>query len=443
MEVDDAGVTLGELGDFHSGAVGDLLLQGVEDLFTDDLCADLLFGLVSDHISGEELGAFGQVAGQQLHQFLNAVLPLGGDGHDGIEVVDLAVGINDRQQLGLFHGVDLVDDQDRGDLHALDLLDEFLLGAAHIGDGLHQQEDAVHVGHALLDHVHHVVAQAVGCLVEAGGIHEDELAVPTGEDGADAVAGGLGLVADDGDLLTHQGVGQGGLAHVGTAADGQDAAALDLLFLLTKEGGLQGLVQVLVPAVPGDTQALQDGLFPGSHLSLLGAFIQVVIAQQVEDGVDGQVGHLTLDAVAELLGLLLGPVHGDDHVAQGAQAGLQVQLLLVLPGGGHAGGQLQHGEGQHVGGAVDVPVFQVDFPDALVVGEEDVHGAADVHLFCLQGGGDDTGQQGLVGIGTRQLPIDVNIMSHAVLAFCGLCSLPPCLSLWERWIRPQDEDGEG
>ena len=299
-------------------------------------------------------------------------------------------------------------------MQPLDLVDELPLGAAHVGDGFHQQKDAVHVGHALLHHVHHVVPQAVGRLVEAGGVHEDELTVPTGENGADAVAGGLGLVADDGDLLPHQGVGQGGLTHVGAAADGDDTAALDLHRFLHRR--LQGPVQLLVPGIPGDPQTLQDGLLPSPHLGLLGAFVQVVIAQQVEDGVDRQIGELPLDAVAELLGLGLGPLHGDDHVPQGAQAGLRVQFILPLAGGRHAGGKLQHGEGEHVGGRVDLPLLQVDLPDPLVGGQQHVHPAGDGNLLRLQSGGDDPGQQGFVRIGAVQLPVDVDIMVfHFVL----------------------------
>src|SRR5699024_11333317 len=63
------------------------------------------------------------------------------------------------------------------------------------------------------------------------------------------------------------------------------------------------------------TLSLHDAL-PISHLGLLGAFVQVVIPQQVEDGVDGQISQLPLDAVAELLCLGLGPVQVNDHVPQ-------------------------------------------------------------------------------------------------------------------------------
>lgn len=138
------------------------------------------------------------------------------------------IGPHDGQQVLLFHGVNLIDDQHGGDPQRPDAADELLLRPAHIGDGLHQKHHRVHVGHALLHHPHHVVAQLGPGLVEAGGVDEHKLAVPPVEDGADAVAGGLGLIGDDGNLLPHQGVGQGGLSHVGPPHDGDHAGSLDV-----------------------------------------------------------------------------------------------------------------------------------------------------------------------------------------------------------------------
>ena len=130
-----------------------------------------------------------------------------------------AVDLHDGEQLLLLHRVDLVDDQHGGDVQLLDAPDQLRLRPADVGDRLHQQKHRVHVGHALLDHLHHVVPQAGAGLVQAGGVQEDELAALPVHHRADAVAGGLGLVGDDGDLLAHQGVGQGGLTHVGAAHD--------------------------------------------------------------------------------------------------------------------------------------------------------------------------------------------------------------------------------
>ncbi len=92
--------------------------------------------------------------------------------------MSLAVDLHDGQQLVLVHRVDLVDDQHGGDVQLLDPGDELRLRPADIGDRLHQQKHRVHVGHALLHHLHHVVPQAGGRLVKAGGVQEDELIPP-------------------------------------------------------------------------------------------------------------------------------------------------------------------------------------------------------------------------------------------------------------------------
>ena len=49
-----------------------------------------------------------------------------------------------------------------------------------------------------------------------------------------------------------------------------------------------------------DAQGGHDGLFPGAHLLFLGAFVQVVVAQQMEDGVNHQIAQLPLLRVAVL-----------------------------------------------------------------------------------------------------------------------------------------------
>ena len=110
----------------------------------------------------------------------------------------------------------------------LDALNEGQLRAAHMGDGLHQQQGAVHVGEAGGDDLHHILSQGGFGLVEAGGVQQDILGVLPVHHAVDAVPGGLGLVGDDGDLFAHQGVGQAGFAHVGAAADGDHSNVFDV-----------------------------------------------------------------------------------------------------------------------------------------------------------------------------------------------------------------------
>ena len=125
---------------------------------------------------------------------------------------------------------------------------------------------------------------------------------------------------------------------------------------------------------------------------------------------DRQISQLPLDAVAELLRLGLGPVQVNDHVPQVAQAGFRVVLLLPGAVGGGARGQVQHGKGEDVGHTVHLPLLPVDLPDALVVGEEHVHPAGDLHPLRLQRGGNHPGQEGLVGVGAGKLPVNVNVV---------------------------------
>jgi hypothetical protein len=60
---------------------------------------------------------------------------------------------------------------------------------------------------------------------EPGGVEDDHLHVVSGADAHDAVAGGLRLLAHDGELLTHDAVEQGGFARVGLPDDGDDPSA--------------------------------------------------------------------------------------------------------------------------------------------------------------------------------------------------------------------------
>ncbi|MPN15692.1 hypothetical protein SDC9_163026 [bioreactor metagenome] len=101
----------------------------------------------------------------------------------------------------------------------------------------------------------------------------------------------------------------------------------------------------------------------------------MVVAQQMQDRMDGEIGQLPAYGVAVLRRLGPHPLHGNDHVAQGSQAGSGVGVPPV--GGGMAGGIFEHGEGQHVGGPVHLPLVPVDGADVLIVGEQHVHLAGD------------------------------------------------------------------
>ena len=58
------------------------------------------------------------------------------------------------------------------------------------------------------------------------GVDKNELGLPGGADAGDAVSGGLRFARGDADFLTHQGIEQGGLAHIGLTHNGHQATAL-------------------------------------------------------------------------------------------------------------------------------------------------------------------------------------------------------------------------
>ncbi len=76
-----------------------------------------------------------------------------------------------------------------------------------------------HIGDGLLDDVYHVVSELCARAVEARGVDEDELRIAAVDDGADAVAGGLGFMGYDGDLLADERVGKRGLADIRPPGD--------------------------------------------------------------------------------------------------------------------------------------------------------------------------------------------------------------------------------
>ena len=128
---------------------------------------------------------------------------------------------------------------------------------------------------------------------------------------------------------------------------------------------------------------------------------------------DGQIGRLPLRAVAVLLSLGLCPLQGEHHVPKGHQAGAGIRLHVVQ-GGRRAGDQVEHGEGEHIGGAVHVPLLSIDGVDALVVGKQHVHLAGEGHPLRLQDSGDHPAQQRGVGLRSVHLGLDENLVVHVL-----------------------------
>ena len=201
--------------------MGDLLIQTQQQLFPQQLAHDLPFRLVGGLSVREQLRTFLGVFLQFMHQIVQTAALMGRNGNDGVKSVPhLVVSRNHRQQLRRLHSVDLVDAQDAGDLFLPDAVDQRLLRSSHMGDGLHQQQRAVHIAEAGGHDLYHVIPQSGLGLVQSRRIQQNVLGVLPIHNAVDPVPGCLGLVGNDGDLFAHQRVGQAGLAHVGPSANG-------------------------------------------------------------------------------------------------------------------------------------------------------------------------------------------------------------------------------
>ena len=97
-----------------------------------------------------------------------------------------------------------------------------------MGDRLHQQQRRFDLRKALAHNLDHVVAETGARLVQARRVEQDILRIAAVHDAVDAVARGLRLAGDDGDLLAHQRVCQTGLADVRPAADGDHSGFFDV-----------------------------------------------------------------------------------------------------------------------------------------------------------------------------------------------------------------------
>ena len=113
---------------------------------------------------------------------------------------------------------------------------QLLQNGEAMGD-VDDEQDGVAGLQRVMDLLHHAAVEVGVGLVNAGGIDEDELGGGVAfrllglfeggqlQDAEDAVAGGLGLVGDDGELLAEKRVEERGLAGVGTADDGDETRA--------------------------------------------------------------------------------------------------------------------------------------------------------------------------------------------------------------------------
>ena len=134
----------------------------------------------------------------------------------------------------------------------------------------------------------------------------------------------------------------------------------------------------------------------------------MVVAQQVQGGVDHQIGQLPPVGMPVLLGLGRHVLHGDHHVPQRHQTRAGVRVLLIRQ---LAGDQVKDGKAQNVRGTVHLPHFKIDGVDARVAGDAHVHLTGEIHSLRRQSGADDLADESPLSlVDPRHVRRDGNIM---------------------------------
>ena len=100
----------------------------------------------------------------------------------------------------------------------------------------------------------------------------------------------------------------------------------------------------------------------------------MIIAQQMQHGMYRQIGNFALQAVAVQFGLFHGALHRNHDIAQNLAAVVLVDIILPV---------FCHGEAEHIGGGILIPVLLVQLVDAGVIhkGHADLCRAVKVFVF--------------------------------------------------------------
>ena len=196
-----------------------------EQLFAHDFGGQEAGRAIGYRVFGVERHTFGQVGAQPGEQLADAQPMFGAHGFRASKIKLSAHGFDKFFQFGLALGaVDFVHHEDDGQVFGQQA-DHGAVGFAET-HGFHHESHHIYAaegfGNVLVEPVVERVAVAG---LEAGGVHEDELAALIGINAGDFVASGLGLFAGDADFLADEVVHQRGFAHVRPANDGHEAAA--------------------------------------------------------------------------------------------------------------------------------------------------------------------------------------------------------------------------
>ena len=186
-------ISLGPVGELVLGVVGRSLRQALQDLVQQQV------GLAA--VQGRNGNGLGKV---------EPLLPL--------------------VQQGLHFGrpgqIGFVEHQENGHLQFAQLLQDGVvlgIGLRYVGHEQHQVGILKSAVHKAVHHLLHLIGRRLDV---AGGVRKDDLEFFAAQQADDAVARSLRLGRDDAHPLAHQGVHQGGFAHIGPADDVDESGAV-------------------------------------------------------------------------------------------------------------------------------------------------------------------------------------------------------------------------
>src|SRR5215213_2578282 len=223
LDIDDEADACNRLGLFprfgHDGGhVRKLFAGHPEQFFAHELGRYRALGLVGQGVFGKEHGAFGQVLEDLAHEQIGPVPLERGDRNDFGEFALGGISLDQREQPALVaHRIDFVQRQERGRADPLDHIEHEAVARTHRFRRVDHQEYKVDRRKRARDYGHHPAVERVARLVYPRRVDENDLSFGPRQHAADARAGRLRLIGDDGDLLADNFIEQSRLARVRAA----------------------------------------------------------------------------------------------------------------------------------------------------------------------------------------------------------------------------------
>ena len=202
----------------HNGcAVGYLVRQKPQDLFTDHLRRNLSFRLVGGNILREEPNALVQEFSCFLHDDFHVLALLGAGGNKGIKIVKGRIFSDSLRQFFPINQIDLVQNENGRQLTLFQIFDNTLFRLTGRMARFGNHNGSICAAQSGRYGFHHKAAQLILRLMNTGGIHKYKLVGTLGQNTGNSVAGGLGFAGNDGHLFSQHSVHKGGFTYVGTA----------------------------------------------------------------------------------------------------------------------------------------------------------------------------------------------------------------------------------